>query len=594
MPPKKSTPVAKSTARGTTKIASKPATTTRKPTTSKTATEAGPTGKGVASKKPTAAGIKGKAKAATSPQPMTLVWTKQDDSARTIQKYIRRHLAKKQLEKLKDEKQNYEEMMEKLQKEAWLKIVQMEREQAEKERQKEEEERKRRKEEAKRRARILEAAFDGDNDEILAVLEETYTDDQKRADLSDVARESLTVRHQLALVDCEDANNNTPLSEAASGGHSDTILMLINKGAEINSRGKYHRTPIWRAAFAGHLQAVQTLLENGGDPRLVADDGTNATQVASIPAVEQILTSWDLARTDALLDKVNTDRERKLEEESKRQKLETNRLEDEIKEAEKYNDACQKELTRAYCELNKRIFEHDSCMEEGKLDKKEITIQAIHDAEAVLELVKKKAEASKEKLSKAKLKLREQIKQDKKGESEENLQGIKVMIRDLDDVLFRDVGGKIAAGGRWPLLIDPSGQAAMFLRYRDTNYINALNPTQVEPEVIRLALLGAIRFGKPFVLDMMEVDMFDTMVMKFDDVQKGLLPSIMDKGIFKDNMFLKLVKPDDGEQYSKTAFLGARIENFMLVIITKQWNPPEKLMEQTYPIRIIIPSLPDF
>ncbi|EDO28821.1 predicted protein [Nematostella vectensis] len=135
----------------------------------------------------------------------------------------------------------------------------------------------------------------------------------------------------------------------------------------------------------------------------------------------------------------------------------------------------------------------------------------------------------------AKLKLREQIKQDKKGESEENLQGIKVMIRDLDDVLFRDIGGKIAAGGRWPLLIDPSGQAAMFLRYRDTNYINALNPTQVEPEVIRLALLGAIRFGKPFVLDMMEVDMFDTMVMKFDDVQKGLLPSIMDKGIFKDN-----------------------------------------------------------
>ena len=48
----------------------------------------------------------------------------------------------------------------------------MEREEAEKERQKEEEERKRRKEEANRRKRILEAAFDGDNDEILAVLEE--------------------------------------------------------------------------------------------------------------------------------------------------------------------------------------------------------------------------------------------------------------------------------------------------------------------------------------------------------------------------------------------------------------------------------------
>lgn len=30
-----------------------------------------------------------------------------------------------------------------------------------------------------------------------------------------------------------------------------------------------------------------------------------------------------------------------------------------------------------------------------------------------------------------------------------DLKGIKVMIRDLDDVLLRDVGGKIAADGRY-------------------------------------------------------------------------------------------------------------------------------------------------
>lgn len=55
---------------------------------------------------------------------------------------------------------------------AWLKLVQMEREEAERERKKEEEERRKRKEEAKRRSRILDAAFDGDNDEILSVLDE--------------------------------------------------------------------------------------------------------------------------------------------------------------------------------------------------------------------------------------------------------------------------------------------------------------------------------------------------------------------------------------------------------------------------------------
>lgn len=46
---------------------------------------------------------------------------------------------------------------------------------------------------------------------------------------------------------------------------------------------------------------------------------------------------------------------------------------------------------------------------------------------------------------------------------------------------------------RWPLVIDPSGQAAIFLRYRDTNYLNAVNPSDVSTETIRLALLGAIR-----------------------------------------------------------------------------------------------------
>lgn len=75
--------------------------------------------------------------------------------------------------------------------------------------------------------------------------------------MSDTARQSLVIRHQLALIDCKDANNNTPLSEAAGGGHVDTIMMLIEKGAEVNSRGRYKRTPLWRAAFGGHIQAVQ-------------------------------------------------------------------------------------------------------------------------------------------------------------------------------------------------------------------------------------------------------------------------------------------------------------------------------------------------
>lgn len=55
-----------------------------------------------------------------------------------------------------------------------------------------------------------------------------------------------------------------------------------------------------------------------------------------------------------------------------------------------------------------------------------------------------------------------------------------------------DVGDPVAAP-RWPLVIDPSGQAATFLRYQDTNYVDAVNPDHLRPERIRLALLGSLR-----------------------------------------------------------------------------------------------------
>ena len=51
----------------------------------------------------------------------------------------------------------------------------MEQEQAEKERKKEGEERQRKREAEKRKKRILEAAFDGDNDEIMNIISEVCT-----------------------------------------------------------------------------------------------------------------------------------------------------------------------------------------------------------------------------------------------------------------------------------------------------------------------------------------------------------------------------------------------------------------------------------
>jgi len=59
------------------------------------------------------------------------------------------------------------------------------------------------------------------------------------------------------LIDCTDANNNTPLSEASAGGHPDAVKLLLTLGANPNSQGAFGRTPLYRAAFAGHLEAIK-------------------------------------------------------------------------------------------------------------------------------------------------------------------------------------------------------------------------------------------------------------------------------------------------------------------------------------------------
>ncbi|XP_033849769.3 IQ motif and ankyrin repeat domain-containing protein 1-like [Acipenser ruthenus] len=511
--------------------------------------------------------------------------SREEKAALSIQCAFRKHLARKELAKRRKEKVEYEELMDRLEKEAFVAMVRREQEEAERERQKEEDERKKRREEEKQRKRILEAAFEGDVAEILAVLKEMLDLDVDMGVGLDKLGKKQRLHSRLKMIECSDPHGNTPLSEAAGGGHPEAITLLVENGADINTKGAFGRTPLYRAAFGGHLRAVQTLLQLGADPRVYADDGNTPEQVASLDSVVRTLQDWDLKTTESMLQKMEAERQRRAAEEQKQKAVEANRLRDEVQQLIKEHEQCQKELQKAYCELNKRISEHDKC-ERKNMGKTELTLTAIHDAEDVVEKAKVAAQHAEEQLSLSRLELREQS----GGGSVSELIGMKCSVRELDDVLFKDVGNKIQRDGRWPLLIDPSGQASTFLRYRDTNYTDALNPEHMKPEVLRLALLGAIRFGKPLVINMMEVNLFESVENQFDQIQAGLMEQLLTKQLLQNERYLSLVQPSDDPQYSKTEFRSSRSEKFKLLFVTKLRNPPESLLTALCPIEVTIPQ----
>lgn len=366
---------------------------------------------------------------------------------------------------------------------------------------------------------------------------------------------------------------------------SPLYCFFIQNGAFINSIGQHHRTPIYRAAFAGHFDVVKTLLEHGGDPRFLDSDGVTAAQIAALPEIKQSIEEWDVSHTDVLLEKLEKENKLRKAEEHRMQKEEQDRIQMTTDRLEKEFSNKQKILQRAYQELNKRINEHDKCTAKG-YERTDVTLKAIHAAEEDLLKAQREEKACREELSKYKADIRDQC----IGEDDDS-RCVKCNIKELDDVILRDVGDKIKESKKWPLLIDTSSQAATFLRYRDTNYVNVLSPKDMENELLRKALIGAIRYGKALVLDMMEINLLKFIEERLDEIEENLFHSLLDGAILKNEKYLSLVRKDDGVDYLRESFTEIRIKRFSLVIVTKMWQVPEEWLYMFYGIKIVTPSV---
>ncbi|XP_066235750.1 IQ motif and ankyrin repeat domain-containing protein 1 isoform X1 [Saccopteryx leptura] len=508
----------------------------------------------------------------------------EDRAATVMQCAFRRLLARRELVRRRREQREYLELMERLQREAFLALVHQEREAARRRQAEEAEAERRRRAEQQRRARLLDAAFDGNLREIAAVLREVDELLTSEGVGHDEAGAAQRRQRRVALLDCEDPRGNTPLSEAAAGGQPQVIRLLAEQGASPNSKGAFGRTPLYRAAFGGHLEAVEVLLKLGADPRVYADDGSTPVQVASLDAVASVLQSWDLSLTEAMLQHMEAEQQRRAREAERHQQAEAKRMNLKVQQLVKEQQQCHKELQQAYCELNLRMAEQDKC-ERRRTGKAELTLQAVKDAEAQVDRLRKEAQKAEETLALARLALREQTQ-----EGEEEAPGLKCQITELHDVLMKDVGDRIRRDGRWPLVIDPSGQAATFLRYQDTNYVDTVNPDHLRPERIRLALLGALRYGKPLVFDLREVDLFAAVQQQLEAVQPGLAQELLSGRLLEQDRYLSLLRPTDGPEYSPTQFQEGRLGQFRLFFVTKVRWPPAEQLQVLLPVHVQLRS----
>lgn len=93
---------------------------------------------------------------------------------------------------------------------------------------------------------------------------------------------AVSILHNFSI-DVRDSRHRTPLSYASQNGHQDTVRLLLDKNAQVDTRDRdFGQTPLSRATENGHESIVRLLLDKNAQVDLADNDGQTPLSWAAV------------------------------------------------------------------------------------------------------------------------------------------------------------------------------------------------------------------------------------------------------------------------------------------------------------------------
>jgi len=166
----------------------------------------------------------------------------------------------------------------------------------------------------------------------------------------------------------------------------------------------------------------------------------------------------------------------------------------------------------------------------------------------------------------------------------------------LNDVLLRDVGGRIAGSDRWPLLIDPSDCGKKFLAYAGCSVLNFWRHEDMDAGHVRTALLAMIRGGGVLAVDLCCFAggvSRDLLAEPFDQVRAGLFDDLASRALLATPkgehwpLFRRLVRGEEAASFGLEHFDDGRTARFKFVVVTSTDSPHQDLVQGFEVLRVV-------